>query len=87
MERKHGLEENNSSQQAENKSGFRIDNIGDEVDACQPRLRGMTLNVVLAFVAGAGFTLFGYDIFYLFPQKHPIPLPFAGMTKASCLHC
>ncbi|EJU03087.1 general substrate transporter [Dacryopinax primogenitus] len=33
----------------------------DEVDQHKPRLRGWTLHIVLAFCAGAGFTLFGYD--------------------------
>ena len=31
----------------------------DEVSAVMPRFRGKTLNFGLAFVAGAGFTLFG----------------------------
>ncbi|KZT60337.1 general substrate transporter [Calocera cornea HHB12733] len=33
----------------------------DDVERHRPRLKGLTLHVVLAFCAGAGFTLFGYD--------------------------
>ena len=33
----------------------------EEVDKHRPKLRGAQLNACLAFVAGAGFTLFGYD--------------------------
>ncbi|KAA1466224.1 general substrate transporter [Dentipellis sp. KUC8613] len=33
----------------------------DEVTSYEPRLRGRKLTAVLAFVAGTGFTLFGYD--------------------------
>ncbi|EPT02777.1 hypothetical protein FOMPIDRAFT_1159833 [Fomitopsis schrenkii] len=35
--------------------------IGDEVRSCAPILRGKRLTAALAFVAGTGFTLFGYD--------------------------
>lgn len=34
--------------------------IGDEVRSCAPALRGKRLTAALAFVAGTGFTLFGY---------------------------
>lgn len=34
--------------------------IGDEVRSCAPILRGKRLTAALAFVAGTGFTLFGY---------------------------
>ncbi|KAH9939894.1 general substrate transporter [Amylocystis lapponica] len=34
---------------------------GDEIDNVMPSLRGRRLTAALAFVAGTGFTLFGYD--------------------------
>lgn len=33
----------------------------EEVERHRPKLRGARLNACLAFVAGTGFTLFGYD--------------------------
>ena len=47
------LEDNSSS-------NLKLEEIEAEIAASRPRLYGTTLNVVLGFVAGTGFTLFGY---------------------------
>lgn len=44
----------------EDVTGLRDGQLREEVAANQPRLRGRTLTYALAFVAGTGFTLFGF---------------------------
>ena len=65
------LEEDNNNY--DNKSSFHYieDVIGlhgreleRAVDEKRPRLHGRTLTYALAFVAGTGFTLFGYDMIH-----------------------
>ena len=41
-------------------SELKLEKIEEEVALKRPRLTGTTLNIVLGFVAGTGFTLFGY---------------------------
>lgn len=42
-------------------TGLSHDHLQSEVNESKPRLKGKTLSFALAFVAGTGFTLFGYD--------------------------
>jgi hypothetical protein len=42
----------------------------DELRAVAPRMRGRKLTAALAFVAGTGFTLFGYALSLLVSEKH-----------------
>jgi len=45
----------------EDNTGESFDQLERDVAANKPRLQGRTLTAALAFVAGTGFTLFGYD--------------------------
>lgn len=46
-----------------------------EVAAAAPRLRGPALTAAIAFVAGTGFTLFGYVIMFRTHSENGISLP------------
>ena len=57
-----GTDEKNQARYTENRNSSDV-NFGvieAEVIANRPKLNGTTLNVVLGFVAGTGFTLFGF---------------------------
>ena len=60
----------------------------DEVSAVKPRFRGKILNFGLAFVAGTGFTLFGFvspfNISFIFLTSMFILCK--GMIRVSCPH-
>ena len=43
-------------------TGLNHEQLQAEVRGSRPRLRGKTLTFALAFVAGTGFTLFGYVV-------------------------
>ncbi|KAH8111654.1 general substrate transporter [Phellopilus nigrolimitatus] len=54
-------EEKMSLKHLENITGLHDNQLEREVEEHKPRLKGKTLTYMLAFVAGTGFTLFGYD--------------------------
>lgn len=54
------FDEKGSLSRIEDVTGLRDGELQREVANCQPRLRGRTLTYALAFVAGTGFTLFGF---------------------------
>lgn len=54
------FDEKGSLSRIEDITGLRNGELQREVANSQPRLRGRTLTYALAFVAGTGFTLFGF---------------------------
>ena len=57
------VEEKASLKHIERLTGIAGHQIESDVDNYAPRLRGKILSFCLAFVAGTGFTLFGYVVF------------------------
>ncbi|KLO19831.1 general substrate transporter [Schizopora paradoxa] len=55
------LEKRETDRQIEDITGLQQDRLAQEVENSKPRLHGRLLTFMLAFVAGTGFTLFGYD--------------------------
>ncbi|THH12256.1 hypothetical protein EW145_g156 [Phellinidium pouzarii] len=55
------IDEKGSLTHLENATGLHDGDLNRAVEENKPRLRGKTLTYALAFVAGTGFTLFGYD--------------------------
>lgn len=61
------IAEKASLRHIERLTGIPGDQIDREVDDYAPRMRGRMLAFVLAFVAGTGFTLFGYVCSFFLP--------------------
>ena len=55
-------EKRDAARQIEDIIGLSSDRLAQEVESSKPRLHGRLLTFMLAFVAGTGFTLFGYAI-------------------------
>ncbi|KAI5119895.1 hypothetical protein M0805_003699 [Coniferiporia weirii] len=58
---KRNMDEKGSLTHLEDVTGLHGGQLSRDVEDNQPRLKGKTLTYALAFVAGTGFTLFGYD--------------------------
>ncbi len=54
-----------ADKQIEDITGLPSDQLAQEIESKKPRLQGRLLSFMLAFVAGTGFTLFGYEFMNL----------------------
>ncbi|KAL5501119.1 hypothetical protein ACEPAH_9506 [Sanghuangporus vaninii] len=55
------IDEKHSLRHIENLTGMSESELDQKVEEYRPHFRGKTLTFALAFIAGTGFTLFGYD--------------------------